>query len=299
MRSGSPSELIASLRGDTSAVTSSIKFAGKSSPLPKHVKICGLTRSEDAIVAVKHGASFMGVIFAESSPRRQTPDQAYKLVRSVHKDMNWSSSDTNESLAPHLLSLLPIPTGHSDSGSTAKSLEIGYRILSNSPRPLFVGVFQDQPLSFITSTVVKVGLDLVQLHGDESDSMIPLIPAPVIRVVHVLPGMGASQIKQKVISAVSHGAAAVLLDTAASSSSSSGNVGKGGTGQVFDWKVVLDLAHESMYIMLAGGLTSENVGQVSVLGEYVWCVDASSGLESGVKGVKDAAKIAAFFKAIS
>ncbi|TPX36747.1 hypothetical protein SmJEL517_g01143 [Synchytrium microbalum] len=276
MRSGSPGDLIQSLRGVTPTSTSR--------RLVRHAKICGLTRAADALVAARNGASFLGIIFAPS-PRQVTPDQALDLVRQVSTELRWSQLPSQ----PHLLSTLPIP------GTTTninQGLEVGYRVLTSSPRPLFVGVFQDQPLSYIHATVTKVGLDVVQLHGDEPDSIIALIPAPVIRVVHVQPSDSVVAIEDRVNSAVRAGAAAVLLDTASATS-------KGGTGQVFDWSVAAHLASKGMYIMLAGGLTSENVGQVAVLGPYVWCADASSGVEGVNKGVKDPNKIISFLKAIS
>jgi hypothetical protein len=47
------------------------------------VKICGITREQDAIVAAEEGASFLGFVFAEGSPRKVSPETAGKIVRSV------------------------------------------------------------------------------------------------------------------------------------------------------------------------------------------------------------------------
>ncbi|TPX42108.1 hypothetical protein SeLEV6574_g05762 [Synchytrium endobioticum] len=284
MRSGKPGDLIASLSGHMSRIQ-----------LPKHAKICGLTRPEDAILAAKNGASFLGIVLAPSA-RQQSPEQAAELVKSVHEGLGWS----DESLATHLLSLLPRAHSMND---PIQGLELGYKVLSNGPRPLFVGVFQDQSLGFITAAVTRARLDVVQLHGDEPDSIIPSIPAPVIRVIHVGPGGNGEDVEEKVISAVVHGAAAVLLDAAITApapapAAQCRTVAKGGAGQVFDWSVASHVAGQNMYIMLAGGLTSENVGRASLLGRYVWCVDTSSGVESGMKGVKEDDKIRSFLKAI-
>jgi phosphoribosylanthranilate isomerase len=47
------------------------------------VKICGITRSEDARRAVEHGADAIGLVFFEGSPRHVTPEQAGRITSSV------------------------------------------------------------------------------------------------------------------------------------------------------------------------------------------------------------------------
>ncbi len=47
------------------------------------VKICGITRAEDAAVAVTHGASAIGFIFWANSRRYVDPDQARAIVRTL------------------------------------------------------------------------------------------------------------------------------------------------------------------------------------------------------------------------
>jgi phosphoribosylanthranilate isomerase len=64
----------------------------------------------------------------------------------------------------------------------------------------------------------------------------------------------------------------------------------GGVGERFDWSVIP--ASRERPLVLSGGLTSRNVGE-AIRRVRPWAVDVSSGVESA-KGIKDAAKIAAF-----
>jgi phosphoribosylanthranilate isomerase len=69
----------------------------------------------------------------------------------------------------------------------------------------------------------------------------------------------------------------------------------GGTGQVFDWNVIPK--HMTKQLVLAGGLDANNVTQAIKLVKP-YAVDVSGGVESA-KGIKDAAKIAAFMRGVS
>jgi phosphoribosylanthranilate isomerase len=48
-----------------------------------HIKICGLTNTDDALHAVRAGASHLGIIFVKQSPRFVSPDDASKIVQAV------------------------------------------------------------------------------------------------------------------------------------------------------------------------------------------------------------------------
>ena len=47
------------------------------------VKICGITREEDALTAVRHGADAIGLVFVEASPRHVSIAQAQAAIRSL------------------------------------------------------------------------------------------------------------------------------------------------------------------------------------------------------------------------
>lgn len=49
------------------------------------IKICGITRLEDAVAAYRFGADAIGFIFADS-PRRVTPDRAREISRSMPRE---------------------------------------------------------------------------------------------------------------------------------------------------------------------------------------------------------------------
>ena len=69
---------------------------------------------------------------------------------------------------------------------------------------------------------------------------------------------------------------------------------QGGTGKSFDWDLVPK--NFPLPVILSGGLDPENVTEA--IGKVdPWAVDVSSGVESA-KGIKDAAKIAAFMRGV-
>jgi phosphoribosylanthranilate isomerase len=127
-----------------------------------------------------------------------------------------------------------------------------------------------------------VGLDLVQLSGDESWDLCEKLSRPVLKAVKVRDGTSAEEI----IAALRPGAVP-LLDTHVEGA-------LGGTGRLFDWSVAAEVA-QRFPIVLAGGLTPENVGE-AVRRVRPWAVDVSSGVET--EGVKDAEKICAFIAAV-
>jgi phosphoribosylanthranilate isomerase len=149
-------------------------------------------------------------------------------------------------------------------------------------RPLVVGVFAGADAETVNSTAEAVGLDLAQLSGDEPWELCAKLSMPVLKAVKVRDGTSVEEI----IAALRPGAVP-LLDTDVEGA-------LGGTGRPFDWVVAAGVARR-FPIVLAGGLTPENVGE-AVRRVRPWAVDVSSGVETN--GVKDVEKICAFVAAV-
>ena len=144
--------------------------------------------------------------------------------------------------------------------------------------PLTVGVFVNATVAEMNGVAERVGLDLIQLHGDEGWEVARELVRPAVRVVHMEAGVDAAAVGGQLRGG--H-AAAVLLDSKG-----------GGTGKSFDWDVGAEVQRNAPFI-LAGGLRPDNVAD-AVARVRPWCVDVSSGVESD--GAKDNAKIEAFVK---
>ncbi|HBQ45944.1 MAG TPA: N-(5'-phosphoribosyl)anthranilate isomerase [Ruminococcaceae bacterium] len=146
-----------------------------------------------------------------------------------------------------------------------------------------VGVFVDEPAASIARTVRLAGLDVVQLHGDESAEAIAKLRS-------LLPGVEiwkAVRVRDRlsIPRALKLGADKLLLDGYSGSE-------HGGTGKKADWNLIRE-ANLSVPYFLAGGLNSGNISAaVEELSPYG--VDISSGIETG--GVKDRAKIEQIMK---
>ena len=144
-----------------------------------------------------------------------------------------------------------------------------------------VGVFVNEEPAAIGEVAELVGLDLIQLSGDEAVELTAALDRPVVRTVHVEGGTTLEQIGQRAA-----GARLIHLDAKQAGQ-------YGGTGRRID----LGLARAAGAlgpILLAGGLDPANVGEAIELAGP-WGVDVSSGVES--EGRKDPARIQAFVAA--
>ena len=144
-------------------------------------------------------------------------------------------------------------------------------------RILAVGVFADQSPAYIADAAAKVPLDVIQLHGSESETVVE-----EIRQCTGKPVWRAFQVTAPAVltAAATTGADGILLDS-----------GKG-SGKTFAWEWLRDFSRP---YMLTGGLDTENVGEaIRTLSPRG--VDVSSALETD--GQKDPEKMRAFAEAV-
>lgn len=152
------------------------------------------------------------------------------------------------------------------------------------PFVLRVGVFVDESPDAIARISDGVGLDLVQLHGGEPPEALATLPRRALKAVRV----GSGFRPEDVLRYAGH-AAGLLLD--------SGDAAlPGGTGRPFDWSVVAGLRERLGFVVLAGGLTPDNVA-TAIRAVRPDAVDVSSGVEAA-PGRKDPAKMRAFVAAV-
>ena len=282
MRAEDPAEFLRTLAGIPTAPPTS-----RAKPL---VKICGIRSVEDAKIAVEAGADLLGVILVPGAKRRvetAVAQQIADIVRDARRSRSSSASQSSNDT-------LTTPTGLAIAKSAQTSTLPWFtfqssRILSRR-KPLLVGVFQNQPLQEILDLVDEIGLDLVQLHGEESQSMARFIPVPVIKCFKVSSDgtITGGQVDRPGNNAL------ILLDAA----------GAGGEGKTFPWRSARDIVNKGevgtggaypLPIVLAGGLNPDNVAAaIAEGGPGVYAVDVSSGVESGEK--KDKAKVEAFVR---
>ncbi|KAI0685414.1 N-anthranilate isomerase [Cytidiella melzeri] len=242
----------------------------------------------------------LGLMFVPTSKRFIPLRRAQKISAAIHSTR--LSRPVLETSVDRIVPNEPWFTAHANRLFTVLSPAL------SAARPLLVGVFQDQARSEILDAVASAKLDLVQLHGSEPPEWAKHIPVPVIRVFRVGAaaeghGHGLSEITRPGLNNF------VLLDAVLPGSA---NGLSGGTGQRVDWQLAKRVVESSevggcgasnadvneypMPIMLAGGLTPENVRE-AVETVRPWAVDVSGGVEvEGGQG-KDVEKVRAFVRA--
>ncbi|MEH6518064.1 MAG: phosphoribosylanthranilate isomerase [Halioglobus sp.] len=198
------------------------------------IKICGITRPEDAQVAAAQGADAIGLVFYAKSSRAVEIGQAREIAAAV----------------PPFVST--------------------------------VALFVNEPAETIERILSAVSIDTIQFHGDESADFCEQFQRPYLKAIRVRPDLDLAE------AAAPYGAArAILLDSWQQGV-------PGGTGKKFDWQLADTLRH--LPVVLAGGLTEENVGEaVATLAPAA--VDVSGGVEKS-PGIKDEFRISNFIRAV-
>lgn len=155
-------------------------------------------------------------------------------------------------------------------------------VASLPPFVTAVGLFVDAKPEDIRAVLAQVRLDLLQFHGDETPGQCRRYGMPYMKAIRVKADTNLLQY------AVDYAdAKALLLDTYSEGMA-------GGTGLVFDWKLIPEKL--PLPIVLAGGLNADNVAE-AIRQVHPYAVDVSGGVESS-KGIKDADKIAAFMRGV-
>ncbi|MBF0437164.1 MAG: phosphoribosylanthranilate isomerase [Magnetococcales bacterium] len=139
------------------------------------------------------------------------------------------------------------------------------------------GLFVNADLETIRDTTLQVGLDVIQLHGEESPTFCRMLPGRIIKAIRVAQSEDLHQ-------ASAYDVSAILYDAKVSGM-------QGGSGRTFDWSLLANHpGHRPM--ILAGGLHPGNVAQ-AIAQVHPYAVDVSSGVESS-PGVKDPVLIREF-----
>ncbi len=197
------------------------------------VKICGITRSQDAELASRLGAAAVGFVFWPSSPRFILPEEARVIAQEV---------------PPHVMK---------------------------------VGVFVDEDAENVRKVMDLVGLDVAQLHGNETPDYCRRLERKIFKTVGVKDSgmVDVSEFDSDVV---------LLVDA-------HDPARYGGTGRTANWDSAREIAMTRPTI-LAGGLNAANI-RLAVRSVRPYGVDVSSGVESA-PGVKDPVRLRSFFEAL-
>ena len=146
-----------------------------------------------------------------------------------------------------------------------------------------VGVFRDEEIEVVQEIIHYCRLTLVQLHGAESPEYCRKISCQVIKSFSIRPESDKEELAE-----YTDAVSGFLLDTYHKGMA-------GGTGMVFDWRLV-EQVKPSGPVILAGGLTPENVGE-AIRQVKPYAVDVNSGVEYQ-PGRKDTDKLKSFVREV-
>lgn len=220
------------------------------------VKICGITRLEDAELAIELGAWGIGFMLYAKSSRAIGFDDAKKLVLTMR----------------------------------------------NRHKAALVGVFVNEEPATTAVLATDLGLDYIQLHGDETPedvatliskvkimTMLDFTRTGVWRNVQIIKALRTGPALEKTdIAAYRRHCPLLLVDSYSSNA-------YGGTGKTADWAAAKRICAKGP-TLLAGGITPDNVA-AAITTTAPWGIDLSSGVEER-PGIKDHGKLRQLFAAL-
>lgn len=145
-----------------------------------------------------------------------------------------------------------------------------------------VALFVNADKAFVEEVIDRVGVDLLQFHGEESAAYCEQFQRPYIKALRV-----AADTDIVALASAYHSARGILLDSYKKGI-------PGGTGEVFNWELIPKKL--PLPVILAGGLNPTNVA-AAINKVQPYAVDVSGGVEQA-KGIKDKDKIHAFMKEV-
>jgi phosphoribosylanthranilate isomerase len=198
------------------------------------IKVCGITRFEDAFVALDAGADALGVNFVSSSKRHVDVEFGRALCEAV------------------------------------------------GDRAEIIAVVADRSLAELAEIRERTGVAWLQLHGSEAPDAVRALLPHAYKAVRIATASDANEAQRMP-------GERLLADAKVEGE-------LGGTGKVFDWRLVVELSRERK-LVLAGGLTPENVAEAIRI-TRPFGVDVASGVEAGDPRKKDPERVARFVRAV-
>jgi len=290
------------------AITKNQNMEGKIreiSGIPQ-VKICGITNLEDAQAVLEMKADYLGFIFYEKSPRNIESEKCAKIIKKL-KEISLKGQRKFNSV---------------------EAQDFGQSRMTKLPIK-FVGVFVNEKIEEVLKIVEECGLDVVQLHGEESFDEVENLKLKVrgqedfpqethrknfkVQVGNVEPTenfstasavaeFGRNDARLEIWKAFRvkdkndlekindfKNADGILLDTFHKDA-------YGGTGEKFEWGILEDF-YPDQKLIVAGGLDATNI-QDAVNLFHPDVVDVSSKIEEK-PGKKDLGKMREFFIRLS
>lgn len=151
------------------------------------------------------------------------------------------------------------------------------------PFVTLVGLFVNPVAAEVNAAMQAIPLSVLQFHGEEEPEFCGQFGRPYLKAIRVKAGLNLVQYAARFA-----GAQGLLLDAFVEDT-------HGGTGASFDWTLIPQ--NLPLPVILSGGLHAGNVGE-ALRQVRPYAVDVSSGVEAS-KGIKDAAKIAAFINEVN